>query len=96
MIDMNELNDAFNAYIEEVKKLGTNEKRKELYDSIFELARAIQSLAQAEGIQLHYLQNREIEDLYQENVSEDDYLEAMLVYIEIIKNIFGEYLLLKQ
>lgn len=93
---MDELNEAFNDYIEEVKKLGTEGKRKELYDSIFELARAIQSLAQAEGIELHYLQNREIEDLYQQNVSEDDYLEAMLVYVEIIKNIFGEYLLLKQ
>lgn len=92
---MNELNRLFDQYIQKVKKMNTNGKRKELYDSVFELAHAIQTMAQVEQIDLHYLQNREIDDLYKPYVSEDDYLEAMLVYVEIIKNMLGEYLMLK-
>lgn len=93
---MEELNEAFSNYMNEVKKLDTKGKRKELYDSLMNLGNSIVEIARLEGIELHYLQNREIEDLYNENLSEDDYLEAMLVYFEMIKNMIGEYLLLKQ
>lgn len=92
---MNEVNNAFSNYMNEVKKLDTNGKRKELYDSLMNLGNSIVELAKMEGIELHYLQNREIDDLYNENLSEDDYLEAMLVYFEMIKNMVGEYLLSK-
>ncbi len=93
---MDEINETFNNYMNEVKKLDTNGKRKELYDSLMNLGNSIVELAKMEGIELHYLQNREIDDLYNENLSEDDYLEAMLVYFEMIKNMVGEYLLAKQ
>lgn len=92
---MNEINEVFGKYIEEVKKLDTNGKRKELYDSLMNLGNSIVELARMEGVELHYLQNREIEDLFNRNLSEDDYLEAMLVYFEMIKNMVGEYLLSK-
>ena len=52
-------------------------------------------LERNDGIELHYLNNREINDLFKQNLSEDDYLEAMLVYFEMIKNMVGEYLLNK-
>lgn len=92
---MDEINNAFNNYMNEVKKLDTNGKRKELYDSLMNLGNSIVELARLEGIELHYLQNREIDDLFNQNLSEDDYLEAMLVYFEMIKNMVGEYLLSK-
>lgn len=92
---MDEINNAFSKYMEEVKKLDTNGKRKELYDSLMNLGNSIVELARMEGVELHYLQNREIEDLFNQNLSEDDYLEAMLVYFEMIKNMVGEYLLSK-
>lgn len=92
---MNEINNAFNNYMNEVKKLDTNGKRKELYDSLMNLGNSIVELARLEGIELHYLKNREINDLFNKNLSEDDYLEAMLVYFEMIKNMVGEYLLSK-
>ncbi len=92
---MDEINNAFNNYMNEVKKLDTKGKRKELYDSLMNLGNSIVELAKMEGVELHFLQNREIEDLYNENLSEDDYLEAMLVYFEMIKNMVGEYLLSK-
>lgn len=93
---MDELNTAFANYMNDVKKLDTNGKRKELFDSLMDFGNSIVQLASKEGIELHYLQNREIQDLYNENLQEDDFLEAMLVYFEMIKNMVGEYLLAKQ
>lgn len=92
---MDEINNAFNNYMNEVKKLDTNGKRKELYDSLMSLCNSIIELANHDGISLHYLQNKEINDLFNQDLSEDDYLEAMLVYFEIVKNMIGEYLLSK-
>ena len=93
---MEDINYKLNEYINEVKKLDINGKRKELFDSLYELANYIQNFANNDGIELHYLNNREIDDLYKQNLSEDDYLEGMLVYFEIVKNMIGEYLLNKQ
>ena len=93
---MDELNTAFANYMNDVKKLDTNGKRKELFDSLMDFGNSIVQLASKEGIELHYLQDREIHDLYNENLQEDDVLEAMLVYFEMIKNMVGEYLLAKQ
>jgi len=92
---MNQLDQAFDNYMQEVKKLDINGKRKELYDSLMNLGNTIVQLAKNDGVELHYLKNREIEDLFNQNLSEDDYLEAMLVYFEMIKNMIGEYLLSK-
>ena len=89
---MDELNLAFNKYIEEYKKLTVLEKREELIKSIKELIAGFEKIATVDNIELHYLRNREINDLKGENVSEDDFLEGTLVYIEVAKNIIGEYL----
>lgn len=89
---MEELNIAFEEYMNEFKKLPTNEKRTEIITSIKEIIVAFEQLAAIDGIKLSYLKSREIADLKQDNVSEDDFLEAELVYIEVAKNIIGEYL----
>ena len=89
---MNELQSAFNEYIDEVKKLNTFEKRSELIYSIKELIAVFEQLAINDNIDLHYLKNKEITDLNNSNVSEDDFLEASLVYLEVAKNVIGEYL----
>ena len=47
-------------------------------------------------IELNFLKNREILDLNSNPVSEDDFIEAALVYLEVAKNIIGEYLLNKE
>lgn len=92
---MDELNVAFNEYIEEVKKLDTLSKRDELINSIKHFIAIFESLAEADNIELHYLKSGEILDLNKENVSEDDFLEATLVYVEVAKNLVGEYLTYK-
>lgn len=89
---MDELNLAFNNYIEEVKKLDTTEKRNELIYSIKQLIAVFESMAEDDRIELHFLKNREILDLSNNPVSEDDFIEAALVYLEVAKNMIGEYL----
>ena len=89
---MNEINESFNEYINELKKLSINEKRDELILSIKELIAEFEFLAERDKIKLHYLKNREILDLNKDYVSEDDFIEAAIVYIEVAKNLMGEYL----
>ena len=93
---MEELNLAFNNYIEEVKKLDTLGKRNELINSVKQLIAIFESFAKDDNIELHFLKNSEILDLNNPSVSEDDFIEAALVYLEVAKNIIGEYLLIKE
>ena len=89
---MNEVNQAFNDYIEAFKKLDTQSKRDEIINSIKETIALFETLADQDHIPLHYLRNGEIKDLNKDEVSEDDFLEATIVYLEVAKNIIGEYL----
>ena len=89
---MQELNLVFNNYIEEVKKIDIIGKRNELINSIKQLIAIFESMAAVDKIELHFLKNREILDLNNNTVSEDDFIEAVLVYLEVSKNIIGEYL----
>ena len=89
---MEELNLAFNEYINEVKKLDTISKRNELIKSIKNLIAVFDILANKDNIELHYLKNNEVLDLNRDFVSEDDFIEAALVYVEVAKNLIGEFL----
>ena len=90
--NIEELQQAFHDYIEEVKKLPLMDKKKEVIDSVKELIASIDFLAQQNDIQLHYLVSKEILDITNENMPEEDYVEALLVYIENAKSMLGEYL----
>ena len=89
---MEDLNLAFNEYVRCFKDLSTSGKRKEIVNSLKEFIAVIDYLASKENIKLNYLQNNEIKDLFDDKVSEDDFLEAVLVYIEVAKNLVGEYM----
>ena len=89
---MDEKSVALNNYIEEYKKLNVIEKRDEFISSLKELIVVFEHFAQMDNIQLEYVKNKEILDLSSDNVSEDDFLEAAMVYLEISKDIIGQYL----
>ena len=89
---MDELNIAFSEYIKELKNLDVLSKRKELIESIKQMIVIFQALADSENIELHYLKSNEILDLNNSDVSEDDFIEAAIVYLEVAKNLIGEYL----
>ena len=90
---MEELNISFQKYMDEFKKISTIEKRNEIIGSIKELIAIFEQIAKKDNIELHYIKNNEIKDLKQDQVSEDDFLEAELVYLEVAKNMIGEYIL---
>ena len=88
---MEETNKVFNEYIDEFKKLTTMEKREEILNSIKELIAVMEQFAKIDNISLEYLKNREILDIKKSD-TEDDFLEAEIVYIENAKNLIGQYL----
>lgn len=96
---MEEINILFKDYIDEFKKLNIDEKRLEIINSLKELIASIDAVAYADNIKLHYLKSNEINDI--ENiknkpVDENDFLEANIVYLEVAKNLLGEYLINKE
>jgi hypothetical protein len=92
---MKELETSFKEYIEEVKKLSTEDKREELLNSIKEIIAAYTALSKQDGINLNPLKSKEILDLKDGSESEDDFLEAAIAYLEVAKNLMGEYLNIK-
>lgn len=89
---MEELNSTFNEYINELKKTDIKTKRKELIDNIKEMIYIFDIIAKKDNINVQYLKSKEILDLQNENISEDDFLEGAIVYLEVAKNIIGEYM----
>ena len=88
---MEEKQEIFNSYMEEFKKLSIQEKRDEIMKAIKELIAIFQSFANMDNINLEFLKSKEILDIDKSD-TEDDFLEAELVYIENAKNIIGQYL----
>lgn len=89
---MNEIESAFTEYVNAFKQLETSDKRKEIIRNINEITAMFDMLATEANMQLSYLKSNEITELQDGFESEDDYLEALLVYIENAKSVLGQYL----
>lgn len=88
---MNEVEFAFKEYLDAFKQMETSDKRKEIIRNINEITAMFDILATESNIQLSYLKSNEVSELKDGYESEDDYLEALLVYIENAKSVLGEY-----
>lgn len=93
---MNEFNNAFNEYMESFKALDIPDKRMEVINSVKEINAIVEMLAKQSEVELSFLKSNEILDMKNGLESEDDYLEALLVYIENFKNLLAQYILLTQ
>lgn len=89
---MNEVEIAFKEYVDSFKQMGISDKRKEIIRNINEITAIFDMLASESDIQLSYLKSNEVTELKDGHESEDDYLEALLVYIENAKSVLGQYL----
>ena len=89
---MSEVELAFKEYVEAFKQMETSDKRKEIIHNINEITAMFDMVAEKSNIQVSYLKSNEICELKDGNESEDDYLEALLVYIENAKSVLGECL----
>ena len=89
---MNEIEVAFKEYVDAFKQMELIDKRKEIIRNINEITAMFDMLAAESNIQLSYLKSHEITELKDGHESEDDFLEALLVYIENAKSVLGQYL----
>lgn len=86
-----ELNVAFKDYVDKLKDLPVADKRVEIMASLKELNGIIEALAEVKGVELINLKSKEILDFNNGLESEDDFLEALFVYVENLKNLLGQY-----
>ena len=89
---MNDIEVAFKEYLNSFKQMEIADKRKEIIHNVNEITAIFDMLAMESNIDLSYLKCNEISKLKDGHESEDDYLNALLVYIENAKNILGQYL----
>ena len=90
---MNEIEGSFKEYLEAFKQMDIAGKRQEIIIAINQITGMFDALATSSNISLSYLKSSEILDLKEGIESEDDFLEALLVYIENAKSVLGQYLL---
>lgn len=84
-------NKIFNEYVEKYKNLPLQEKKNIVNQEIKELLAFIDKAKKDLNIQDEILFNREILDLNTDNVSDDDFVEAMFVYVHAIQESLGKY-----
>lgn len=84
-------NEEFNKYVEAYKQLPLQKKKQIVNEETKKLLAFIEKANNDLKISDTILFNREILDLNQEEVSDDDFVEAMFVYIHSIREGIGRY-----
>ena len=84
-------NEKFDAYIETYKKLPLQEKKKMVNEEAKKLLAFIDKAKKDLNISDDILFNREILDLNNDNISDDDFVEAMFVYVHSFQESLGKY-----
>lgn len=82
----------YNSLMNEYTNLDVKTKRKEIIKKIQELIAIIQKICIDKNINSELLFNREIIDLNKSDVSDDDYLEGVFAYINMLEDILGKLL----
>ena len=84
-------NETFNEYIEAYKKLPLQKKKQTANEEVKKLLAFIEKANNDLNLNDTILFNREILDLNSDNVSDDDFVEAMFVYIYSIREALSIY-----
>ena len=84
-----ENNEYFNEYIEKYKNLSLEEKKENVEKEFQELLTVMDALCKRYGKNPKILYNREIEDLKKSYATQDDFVEAMFVYVHSVKELFA-------
>lgn len=92
---MEDASTLFTEYMDAFKELDISEKRIEIINSIKEVSALMVKLSNDEGMNLKYLNSKEILNFKNGRETEEEFLEALLVYIENFKEMLGQYLLNK-
>ena len=82
----------FDKAVNEFDGLAVADKKKRIIDEIKLMIVVIEKICIERKIEYREVKSKEILALKQENVSEDDYLTALYVYVEYLKEVMGAYL----
>lgn len=86
----NELNKLISSFVE----LPTEEKPKEIIEILKENIAMVNDLCHKFGVQTEIVLNREMVDVQTDNVTIDDYYEAIFAYIKSLQDANGKLLLI--
>ena len=82
----------FETLVESYKLLPTRDKRTKLLEEVKMMIAVFEHLCEEKGLSHREISSKEILDLNDGLESEDDYLEALFVYIEYLKEATGTLL----
>lgn len=74
------------------KLLDNNDKRQKNIEELKLMIALLENLCRENNIQYRPIKSKEILDINNGNESESDYLEALFVYIEYLKEVLGSIL----
>lgn len=84
--------EVFNEYMNQFIRLSFEKKCKEVIEKQKRILSLLVIHAQNKGIYPILLKSKEINDLSKENPTNDDYIEAMMVYCQDIEELYGQIL----
>lgn len=82
----------FEDLIENYKLLSTQDKRQEILKEVKLMVAVFEKMCADKKIEYRMINSKEILDLNGGTEAEDDYLEALFVYVEFLKEVSGSLL----
>lgn len=85
-------NEDFDEYVSKYTLLNKNDKRDIIIKILKENLMFLEKIASDNNLKSNLLYNREILDINKDNYTEDDFLEAVFVYIYSFRELFANYI----
>lgn len=79
----------FTSFMDEFVKLNVDQKNNEIIEKQKVILAFLLKFASERGIQFEFLKSKEIVDIEGNNGTNEDYLEAMMVYSQNIEELIG-------
>ena len=89
---MQDRQEEFNQYMDAFLNLSFEQKCKEVVEKQKKILALLVTYAQNKGVYPILLKSKEINDLSKENPTNDDYIEAIMVYTQDIEELYGQVL----
>ncbi len=86
---MEEKQQVFKSFMDEFVKLSIEQKNNEIIEKQKVILAFLLNYANERGIQFDFLKSREINDIEDNKSTNEDYLEAMMVYMHNIEELLG-------
>ena len=81
------MQDCFNELIKSYRGLSLEDKKRYLIKDIKEMIAVYVDVAETYNIPVELLKSKEVLDIQDNECSEEDYIEALFVYINVLKEI---------